>query len=34
MSDVELENRIKEKLNRFMGVIDVIDVTEDKPDEA
>jgi len=29
MSDVELENRIKEKLNRFMGVIDVIDVTED-----
>jgi hypothetical protein len=34
MSDVELENRIKEKLNRFMGVIDVIDVTEDKSDEA
>jgi hypothetical protein len=33
MSDVELETRIKEKLNRFMGVIDVIDVTEDK-DEA
>ena len=33
MSDVELEMRIKEKLNRFMGVIDVIDVTEDK-DEA
>jgi hypothetical protein len=33
MSDVELETRIKEKLNRFMGVIDVVDVTEDK-DEA
>ena len=34
MSDTELEARIKEKLNRFMGVIDVIDVAEDKPDEA
>ena len=34
MSDVELEARIKEKLNRFMGVIDVVDVAEDKPDEA
>jgi hypothetical protein len=34
MSDVELETRIKEKLNRFMGVIDVVDVTEDQPDEA
>ena len=34
MSDTELENRIKEKLNRFMGVIDVIDVTEDTTDEA
>ena len=33
MSDIELETRIKEKLNRFMGVIDVVDVTEDK-DEA
>jgi len=33
MSDIELEMRIKEKLNRFMGVIDVVDVTEDK-DEA
>jgi hypothetical protein len=33
MSDVELETRIKDKLNRFMGVIDVVDVTEDK-DEA
>ena len=30
MSDVELETRIKEKLNRFMGVIDVVDVTADK----
>jgi hypothetical protein len=34
MSDVELETRIKEKLNRFMGVIDVVDVAEDQPDEA
>jgi hypothetical protein len=34
MSDVELEARIKEKLNRFMGVIDVVDVTEEKSDEA
>jgi len=33
MSDVELEARIKDKLNRFMGVIDVVDVAEDK-DEA
>jgi len=33
MSDVELEARIKDKLNRFMGVIDVVDVVEDK-DEA
>lgn len=34
MSDVELEARIKDKLNRFMGVIDVVDVNEDKSDEA
>ena len=34
MSDIELESRIKDKLNRFMGVIDVIDVTEEKTDEA
>ncbi len=34
MSDVELETRIKEKLNRFMGVIDVVDVVEDQQDEA
>ena len=33
MTDTELETRIKEKLNRFMGVIDVVDVAEDK-DEA
>jgi hypothetical protein len=33
MSDVELEARIKDKLNRFMGVIDVVDVTEEKSDE-
>lgn len=34
MSDVELETRIKDKLNRFMGVIDVVDVTQEKTDEA
>ena len=33
MSDIELETRIKDKLNRFMGVIDVIDVTEDKAED-
>jgi len=27
MSDSELESRIKEKLNRFMQITDVIDVT-------
>jgi HEAT repeat protein len=32
MSDVELESRIKEKLNRFMGVIDVVDINDE--DEA
>jgi hypothetical protein len=32
---VELVSRIKEKLNRFMGVIDVVDVTDEKDaDEA
>ena len=34
MSDTELETRIKDKLNRFMGVIDVVDVSEDQQDEA
>ena len=34
MSDTELENRIKDKLNRFMGVIDVVDITEEEPKEA
>ena len=33
MSDVELETRIKDKLNRFMGVIDVVDVTEEPAKE-
>jgi len=32
MSDIELEARIKEKLNRFMGVIDVVDITDEKKD--
>ena len=27
MSDAEVEQRIKDKLNKFMGVIDVIDVS-------
>lgn len=31
LSDVELELRIKEKLNRFMGVVDVVDI-EQAPD--
>jgi hypothetical protein len=31
MSDAELEMRIKEKLNRFMGVVDVVDI-EKAPD--
>tara|TARA_R110000787_G_scaffold104767_1_gene212097 strand:+ start:812 stop:1423 length:612 start_codon:yes stop_codon:yes gene_type:complete len=31
-SDEEIEQRIKEKLNRFMGVVDVIDV-ESEPEE-
>jgi hypothetical protein len=34
MSDTELEARIKDKLNRFMGVIDVVDVTEDAEKDA
>jgi len=28
MSDIELESRIKDKLNKFMGVIDVTDISE------
>lgn len=28
MSDAEVEQRIKDKLNKFMGVIDVIDISE------
>jgi hypothetical protein len=34
MSDIELENRIKDKLNRFMGVIDVVDVSEEAVKDA
>jgi len=33
MSDSELEQRIKEKLNRFMHIVDVVDVS-DKGTEA
>ncbi len=39
MSDFELETRIKDKLNRFMGVVDVIEVVKGddgpaEPDDA
>lgn len=37
MSDAEVEQRIKDKLNKFMGVIDVIDVastTDDIPENG
>lgn len=33
LTDTELEMKIKDKLNRFMGVIDVVDA-ETKPDEV
>jgi hypothetical protein len=32
MSDAEIEQRIKDKLNKFMGVIDVIDVASGEDD--
>ena len=32
-SDAEIEQRIKEKLNRFMGVVDVIEVETEELDE-
>lgn len=32
LSDAELEQRIKDKLNRFMGVVDVVDVLKDETD--
>ena len=34
MTDKELETRIKDKLNRFMGVIDVVDVSEEVTKDA
>lgn len=34
LSDTDLEQRIKEKLNRFMNVTDVIDVGAEEPDHA
>lgn len=34
MSDADLEQRIKDKLNRFMNVTDVIDVGAEDPDHA
>ena len=34
MSDTEIDKKIKEKLNKFMGVVDVEDVTEIAPDET
>ena len=33
MSDLELEAKIKEKLGKFMGVVDVDDVTDIDPDD-
>ena len=32
MSDAEIDAKIKEKLNRFMGVLDVVDITDTLPD--
>jgi hypothetical protein len=32
MSDSELEQRIKEKLNRFMHIVDVVDVSDKGPE--
>lgn len=34
MSDSEIDKKIKEKLNKFMGVVDVEDVTEIAPDKT
>ena len=34
MSDADLEQRIKDELNRFMNVTDVIDVSAETPDHA
>jgi hypothetical protein len=34
MSDSEIDKKIKEKLNKFMGVVDVEDVSEIAPDET
>jgi len=34
LSDTELEARIKEKLNRFMGVIDVVDIADEDEKES
>ena len=34
MSDSEIDKKIKEKLNKFMGVVDVEDVTEIAPNET
>jgi hypothetical protein len=34
LSDAEIDMKIKEKLNKFMGVIDVVDVSEKEVDES
>lgn len=34
MTDSEIDKKIKEKLNKFMGVVDVEDVTEITPDKT
>lgn len=34
MSDAEIEQRIKDKLNKFMGVVDIVDVEEERPEQS
>jgi len=34
MSDSDIDKKIKEKLNKFMGVVDVEDVSEIEPDKT
>lgn len=34
LSDAEIDMKIKDKLNKFMGVIDVVDVSEKEVDES
>jgi hypothetical protein len=34
LSDIEIEQRIKDKLNKFMQVVDVVDVSEVSDDST